>query len=64
MIVVARATGWRSRFSLEYRRTVTTRAGKRFVVSASPRCLAGASARAFLPWPAVLGWIVIRQFDL
>lgn len=49
------------RFRLEHRQVVTTSSGKRFVVRASPRALAGDPEWWPLPWPLVLVWVVLCQ---
>jgi hypothetical protein len=59
-----RGTALRERFRLEYKQVVTTPSGKRLIVAASPRSLAGQPDYWPLPWPILLGWIAIRQFVL
>jgi hypothetical protein len=59
----ARGQGLRERFRIEYRQTVTTPSGNRFVVSASPRTLGGEPDQWPLPWP-MLAWAGIRQLVL
>ena len=60
--VNARGTALRERFRLEYRQVVATPSGKRLVVVASPRSLAGDQLDRPLPWPSLLGRIAVRQF--
>jgi hypothetical protein len=54
----------RGRFRLEHRRVVTTPSGKRFVVTATPRSIAGDPEFWPLPWPILFGWVTIRQCAL